>query len=104
MPTYTVTSNEYNSVNYGAKGIEAKLQSAAFLLSLHIGTSPLSREDGWEVPIDEPTPVAEGVSRARITEMLERSIEGLSVNEIIFTHDSEVGQLRAIVKVVIEDE
>lgn len=102
MAVYEISS-EYNGIDYGASGTAALLQSAAFLLSLHLGTCPMSRQDGWEPPIDDPSPLAQGKSSAQIVEMLERSIPEIAVEEINYEHDSASGKMSARVKVVIED-
>lgn len=103
MTVYTVSSTESSGIDYGATGTAALLQSAAFLLSLHIGTCPMSRQDGWEPPVDDPSPLAEGKSSTQIIEMIERSIPGMVVEDIEYEHDSENGKMSARVKVVIED-
>jgi hypothetical protein len=103
MAVYEVTSDSEGKIDYGASGTAAILQSAAFLLSLHIGTCPMDRAVGWEPPIDEPSPLAQGRSSAQIIEMLERSIPEMTVEDIIYEHDSDSGQLKARIKVVIDD-
>ncbi|MGG3448623.1 hypothetical protein ABER98_01680 [Domibacillus aminovorans] len=104
MAVYEVTSDRTGRIDYGAGGTAAILQSVAFLLSLHVGTCPMSRSDGWEPPIDEPTPLAQGRSSAQIIEMLEQAIPEIAVEDIKYEQDSENGKISARVKVVIEDE
>ena len=104
MEIYTLTSGQKSGIDYGAKGRDALIQTATFLLSLHIGTCPMNREEGWDPPLDDPAPLAQGKSSAQIIQMLERSLPELTVQNIEYTHNSETGEMVAHVKVVIEDD
>lgn len=105
MSEYRVSSDEKSlkQLDYGATGTAALLQSAAFLLSLHVGTCPMSRQDGWEPPIDEPSPLAQGKSTFQIIQMFAQHLPELIVESIEYEHDSETGKFIPHVKVVIDD-
>lgn len=92
-----------DKISFGADGNLAMIQNAKFILSTHIGTCFMDREFGWEPPIDAPNEYAKTEASARIVEVLERNIPGLTVEEVLFDEDVLTGRLVPRVKVVIED-
>lgn len=102
MRMYIITPK--NTIDYGAEGVAATLQTARFLLTTILNSCPMDREFGWEPPVDELSETAVSLYSARIIELLERNISGLRVEDVIFEGNILEGTLIPRVKVVIENE
>lgn len=107
MTVYQISSSssEGASVDYGATGVAAILQSVSFLLDTLVDSYPMHREFGMDPPIDDPSEAAKNEWSAQVIEKLERNIPQVSVQEVI-VHQDETdllnGRIQTTVKVVIE--
>lgn len=91
------------SINYGVTGTDAILQNAGFLLGTIQGSCPMDRDCGWHPPIDEPTEYAMTTYAAKVIELLERNITGLTVESVSFEEEESTHKIFPHVKVVIDD-
>ncbi|WP_445506761.1 hypothetical protein [Niallia sp. 03190] len=98
-----IISPSNNSIDFGATGIKAILQTASFLLTTKKNTCPMDRGFGWDPPIDELSEIAKTQISSDIIELLELNIPELTVTEVNFEEDPLTGKLSPIVKVVIND-
>lgn len=93
-----------STINFAATGVEAKLQSASFLLSTVIGSCPMDRGFGWEPPVDDPNEYAKTAYAAEVVELIEQNISGMTVEEVTFEKTGDnLAKLVPRVKVVIEN-
>lgn len=97
---YTLTP--IKSIDFGASGIEATLQSARFVLSTVLGTCFMARSFGWDPPLDQTTESAKSLMSVSIIEALESNIPGIVVESIEFD-EGENFTIIPRVKVVFED-
>ena len=107
MTVYQISSSssEGASVDYGATGVAAILQSVSFLLDTLVDSYPMHREFGMDPPIDDPSETAKNEWSAQVIEKLERNIPQVSVQEVIVDQDETDllnGRIKTTVKVVIE--
>ena len=107
MTVYQISSSssEGASVDYGATGMTAILQSVSFLLDTLVDSYPMHREFGMDPPIDDPSETAKNEWSAQVIEKLERNIPQVSVQEVIVDQDETDllnGRIQTTVKVVIE--
>lgn len=93
------------SIDFGATGLKAKLQNAAFLLRSMKETHCMDRNCGWNIPIGDVSEVAKARMTTEVIELLEQNIIGLTVKEVIFDEEKMLeGELFPYVKVVISDD
>lgn len=105
MTIYEISSSEGTTIDYGATGVAAILQSVSFLLDTLVDSYPMHREFGMDPPIDDPSETAKNEWSAQVIEKLERNIPQVSVQEVIIDQDESDllnGRIRTTVKVVIE--
>lgn len=93
-----------SKINFASKGIEAKLQSASFLLSTISNSCPMDRDFGWEPPVDMPNDYAMTRYAAKVVELIEQNITGMTVEEVTFEKVENFEHLVPRVKVVMDDE
>ena len=101
MSTYQISP--LGSIDFGATGIEAKLQNASFLLATMKGTCVMDRKFGWNPPVDEMNEAAKVQMTAEVIELLQSNIEGLTVEEVTFEEDTNAATLYPRVKVVFDN-
>ncbi|WP_214889638.1 hypothetical protein [Exiguobacterium sp. s142] len=105
MTVYQISSSEGTTIDYGATGVAAILQSISFLLDTLVDSYPMHREFGMDPPIDDPSELAKNEWSAQVIEKLERNIPEVSVQEVLVDQDESDllnGRIRTTVKVVIE--
>lgn len=105
MTVYQISSSEGTTIDYGATGVAAILQSISFLLDTLVDSYPMHREFGMDPPIDDPSELAKNEWSAQVIEKLERNIPEVSVQEVLVDQDESDllnGRIITTVKVVIE--
>lgn len=103
MDEYTISNVEKDTVDYGAIGVQAKVQSIRFLLKSLVDAYPMDRAFGMNPPIDDPGEMAQNEWAAQIITSIERNVTGVNVNEVTFSQ-VELGRRTIVtVKVGIED-
>lgn len=90
-------------IDYGASGNAAIIQNAQFVLSTFLNTCFMDREFGWEPFIDDQSNFAKANMTAQITEVLERRIPEITVEDVTFVEVPEEGRIYPRVKVVINN-
>lgn len=98
---YEVSSLE--TIDFGAKGVNAILQNVAFILSTFKYSCPLDREFGWIPDIDSPINLAKATNAARILEAIQDNEPSVIVDEIITEGNALDGNLKLIVRVRIDE-
>lgn len=105
MAVYQISSSESTTIDYGATGVAAILQSISFLLDTLVDSYPMHRDFGMDPPIDDPSEMAKNEWSAQVIEKLERNIPEVSVQEVLIEQDESDllnGRIKTNVKVVIE--
>ncbi|TCI25578.1 hypothetical protein EVJ32_09665 [Exiguobacterium sp. SH5S4] len=105
MTVHQISSSDGTTIDYGATGLAAILQSVSFLLDTLVDSYPMHREFGMDPPIDDPSEMAKNEWSAQVIEKLERNIPEVNVQEVLVEQDESDllnGRIRTTVKVVIE--
>lgn len=90
-------------VDFGATGVKEILQNVSFILSTVVGSCPMDREFGWIPDLDSPIHLAKATNVSRIIQAINENEPRAIVEEVRIEGDPLNGQLKPIVKVVIDE-
>lgn len=90
-------------IDFGASGAKEVLQNVAFILSTFVYSCPMDREFGWEPDLDSPVLAAKATNGARIFRAIQENEPRAVVEEIRFEGNSLDGNLKPIVRVIIDE-
>lgn len=98
---YEVTSIQ--EIDFGATGVKEILQNVSFILSTVVYSCPMDRDFGWSPDLDSPINLAKPTNASRIIQAIDENEPRASVEEIRFEGDPLNGEIKPIVKVVINE-
>lgn len=91
-------------IQFGATGVEQVIQNVRTILSTIVGTCPLYREFGHDPsPLDQPMPIAEALTTARLYEEIEKYESRVEVVSISYSRDDLNGKLLPVVRVRLKE-
>lgn len=92
-----------NQIDFGATGVKEIIQNVSFILSTTKFSCPMDREFGWEPDIDSPINLAKATNATRIIQAIHDYEPRAIVEEITFESNPLNGELKPIVRVMIDE-